>query len=101
MSILGSLMGKILGHHGNAAEAKDTTDRPPPAPMTPTPSAPPRRPPRPRSWTSRLVLETKAAGTSQKLDWRNSIVDLMKLVGIDSSLANRKALARSWATRAT
>ena len=27
-------------------------------------------------------------------DWRHSIVDLMKLVGIDSSLANRKALAQ-------
>lgn len=28
------------------------------------------------------------------LDWQNSIVDLMKLVGIDSSLDNRKELAR-------
>jgi len=40
------------------------------------------------------VLETRAAGTKQTLDWRHSIVDLMKLVGIDSSLADRKALAQ-------
>ncbi len=40
------------------------------------------------------VLAAKAADTNQDLNWRSSIVDLMKLVGIDSSLDNRKALAR-------
>ncbi len=35
-------------------------------------------------------METKAG---QKLDWRHSIVDLMKLVGLDSSLTHRKQLA--------
>lgn len=40
------------------------------------------------------VLATKAADSDQDLNWRTSIVDLMKLVGIDSSLDNRKALAR-------
>lgn len=30
----------------------------------------------------------------QDLDWRNSIVDLMKLVGMDSSLSERKELAQ-------
>ena len=39
------------------------------------------------------VLEKLAASNSQKLDWRHSIVDMMKLVGMDSSLAARKALA--------
>jgi hypothetical protein len=34
-----------------------------------------------------------AAKNAEKLDWRKSIVDLMKLVGIDSSLAARKQLA--------
>jgi hypothetical protein len=33
------------------------------------------------------------AKNPEKLDWRESIVDLMKLVGIDSSLAARKQLA--------
>ncbi len=40
------------------------------------------------------VLNGMAAKNPQKLDWRNSIVDLMKLVGIDSSLNARKTLAQ-------
>jgi hypothetical protein len=39
------------------------------------------------------VLEGLNAKSSQKLNWQTSIVDLMKLVGIDSSLQNRKSLA--------
>jgi hypothetical protein len=35
-----------------------------------------------------------AAKTPQKLNWRMSIVDLMKLVGMDSGLPQRKALAQ-------
>src|SRR5262245_5796958 len=31
---------------------------------------------------------------AEKLNWRTSIVDLMKLVGLDSSLAARKSLAQ-------
>ena len=40
------------------------------------------------------ILDDMAKGNSQKLDWRHSIVDLMKLVGIDSSLNARKTLAQ-------
>jgi len=40
------------------------------------------------------VLDDMAKGNSQKLDWRHSIVDLMKLVVIDSSLNARKTLAQ-------
>ena len=94
MSVFGSLMGKILGNSARASEAKANAAKPA-APATSAPSttaatataAPPKV-------DVELVLETMAAGTQQKLDWRNSIVDLMKLVGIDSSLANRKALAQ-------
>ena len=39
------------------------------------------------------TLNALAAKNSEKLDWKNSIVDLMKLVGMDSSLAARKELA--------
>jgi hypothetical protein len=39
-------------------------------------------------------LEKMAATSGQKLNWRTSIVDLMKLVGMDSSFENRKELAR-------
>src|SRR5512138_157135 len=94
MSVLGSLMGKILGHSARESEAKVNAARPAapaapaPAPTTPAATA------APPVVDVETVLETMAAGTKQNLDWRNSIVDLMKLVGIDSSLANRKALAQ-------
>jgi hypothetical protein len=39
------------------------------------------------------VLDRMAASHGEKLDWKHSIVDLMKLVGLDSSLAARKELA--------
>jgi len=38
-------------------------------------------------------LETLASQHSEKLNWRTSIVDLLKLLGIDSSLSARKELA--------
>ena len=39
-------------------------------------------------------LNAMAAKNSEKLDWKRSIVDLMKLVGMDSSLSARKELAK-------
>jgi hypothetical protein len=39
------------------------------------------------------MLEEWAASNPQKLNWRTSIVDLMKLLGMESSLSERKALA--------
>jgi hypothetical protein len=39
------------------------------------------------------VLNGMAASNSQKLNWRTSIVDLMKLLNLDSSLEERKSLA--------
>ena len=38
-------------------------------------------------------MEQRAAASAQKLNWRTSIVDLLKLLDIDSSLAARKELA--------
>lgn len=40
------------------------------------------------------ILDDMAKQNTQKLNWRTSIVDLMKLVGMDSSLNARKELAR-------
>jgi hypothetical protein len=40
------------------------------------------------------LLDRMAAQKNQKLDWRHSIVDLMKLLDLDSSLAARKELAK-------
>ena len=40
------------------------------------------------------VLEEMSAKSGQKLNWRTSIVDLMKLLDMDSSLSERKELAQ-------
>ncbi len=40
------------------------------------------------------VLTQMAAKNSEHLDYKKSIVDLMKLVGMDGSLSNRKELAK-------
>jgi hypothetical protein len=91
-------MSKILGNSARNEAAKENAamaaSRAAAAPAPPTgASAPTSTAPTPPVVDVELVLETKAAGAGQKLDWRHSIVDLMKLVGIDSSLANRRALA--------
>ena len=49
--------------------------------------------PAPASVDVNAVLNEMASKNSEKLDWKKSIVDLMKLVGMDSSLASRKELA--------
>lgn len=40
------------------------------------------------------VLDKLDDATDEKLEWSTSIVDLMKLLGLDSSLAARKQLAK-------
>lgn len=40
------------------------------------------------------ILTVLEAKSGQKLNWKTSIVDLMKLLGLDSSLSARKALAQ-------
>jgi len=40
------------------------------------------------------MLEAKAKTYSHPVNWRTSIVDLMAMLGIDNSLAERRALAR-------
>ena len=56
-------------------------------------SAPPPSPSRPSATPVDIfaVLEQRAAANSQKLNWRTSIVDLMKLLDMDSSVTARKA----------
>jgi hypothetical protein len=40
------------------------------------------------------VLDAAVKRKRQKLNWRTSIIDLMKALDLDSSLANRKKLAK-------
>ena len=88
MSIFGKLMSKIFGRGEEAAA---------PAPTALTVSAVATAPAPPVATVVvdvEAVLEEMAAKNPQKLNWRTSIVDLMKLVGMDSGLAQRKALAQ-------
>ena len=99
MSIFGKIKDAIFG---NKAEARPTAPAsPPPASRTPSagtaPTAAPQKPaqaPAQPAVDVGAVLTKMAADNGQKLNWRTSIVDLMKLVGMDSSLENRKELAR-------
>lgn len=95
MGIFSNIMSKIFGHASKTAPTTSAV-KPVPAPApTPTPSAAPisPAPPRPQGVDVTAVLDELAADSPQKLDWRHSIVDLMKLVGLESSLSERKALA--------
>jgi hypothetical protein len=86
----------ILETLGISSPAAAAPPAPPPtaAPENPrpTPAAPP--PPQPVALVDVVAqLEQRAAANPQKLNWRTSIVDLLKLLEIDSSLAARKELA--------
>jgi hypothetical protein len=100
MSLLNTILGKLgLGR----AEAAPRTASTAPASTTPRthPAAAPgpqTTPPAPSSRPMASVdvvahLEQMAAKNPQKLNWRTSIVDLLKLLDIDSSFAARKELA--------
>lgn len=94
-----SLFNKILDKLGfNRSEAQATPVRQSsPAPQSaPTPKAAPTSP-TPSTETTVVdvkgKLEKLAAENPQKLNWKVSIVDLLKLLNLDSSLAARKELA--------
>jgi len=89
MGIFSNIMGKIFGHKPKTAPAPTA---PKPAP-TATPAATAAPAPAPQVIDVTAALDDMAANAGQKLDWRHSIVDLMKLVGMESSLSERKELA--------
>ena len=90
MSIFGNIMSAIFGHSSSAAAAPDapaSAAAPPSAPATP--SASPSSP-----VDVAAIMDDLAGKASQQLNWRTSIVDLMKLINLDSSLTARKELAQ-------
>jgi hypothetical protein len=91
MSFFSSILEKLGLKSAQAAPVA------PPAPSAaPQPSAEAAVPPPPTSIPVVDVvarLEALAARNPQKLNWKTSIVDLLKLLDIDSSFAARKALA--------
>ena len=108
MSIFGSIVSAIAGT-AKAAEASPTSAGAPPATQpaatTTAPSGPTAAPgsvagsnPVGATPLSQIdveaVLTKLATQNREKLDWRRSIVDLMKLLDLDSSLSARKQLAK-------
>src|ERR1700689_4978866 len=76
MSVLGDIISKVFSHASAAPSA---------APAGQPAAAPPV--------DVTAILDKLAAQSKEKLDWRHSIVDLMKLLSLDSSLGTRKHLA--------
>jgi hypothetical protein len=91
MSIFGTILSKIFpsSHPANTAPADPAA--PPAADPTAAAAAAPAAAPAPVDVEA--VLTDMQANTSEQLNWRTSIVDLMKLLGLDSSLSARKELA--------
>jgi hypothetical protein len=108
MSIFGSIVSAIVGT-AKAAEASPTSAGAPPATQPaatttaapgPTAAAGPVAGSNPVGATPLSQIDVEAVLTKlatqnrEKLDWRRSIVDLMKLLDLDSSLNARKLLAK-------
>ena len=98
MGFFSTILGKLgIGSDSAAASqapasAPSATTAPasPAAPAAPAPAAAPQ----PVALVDVVAqLEQRAAESAQPLNWRTSIVDLLKLLDIDSSLAARKELA--------
>ena len=89
MSIFGSIMSAIFGK-ANAQGAGGTASSSSASP----PMAPSSSPPGGQPVDIEAVVGGMAAKKKEKLDWRRSIVDLMKVLDLDSSLAARKQLAQ-------
>ncbi|QNK75051.1 DUF3597 domain-containing protein [Variovorax sp. PAMC28562] len=90
MSIFGSIFSKIFPS-AHAADATATAAAPTPAPApagAPAAAAPP-----PAIPLGDVAAVLDAMPGAKNLNWRTSIVDLMKLLGLDSSLDERKKLA--------
>jgi hypothetical protein len=93
MSIFGTIMSAIFGKSAEAAPAGSAPSPSSAAPAGTAPSAgPSATPSAPVDVTA--ILDDLAGKAGQKLDWRKSIVDLMKLLDLDSSLTARKELAK-------
>jgi hypothetical protein len=83
MSIFGKIMSAIFGTSASATPASGGAA----APASGGSSAPAQ------TVDVAPILDKAVAAQKEKLEWRTSIVDLMKALNIDSSLSARKELA--------
>lgn len=111
MGLWDSISQAIFGKPAKAAEGVAPTAAAPQAAGKPAPQAAPAAPTAPAATAPKTaaapaapaapaaavdvaaILDAAVAKSGQKLDWKKSIVDLMKALGLDSSLAARKELA--------
>ena len=96
MSIFGKIMSAIFGSHAAATPAAGgAASAGAPAGSAPASSAASAAPAAPsQSVDVAAILDKAVAAHHEKLEWRTSIVDLMKILDIDSSLSARKDLAK-------
>jgi Domain of unknown function (DUF3597) len=97
MSIFGKIMSAIFGSSATAAPAGGGAAAAPSAAggsssPAATPAAAPAAAPA-QTVDVAPILDKAVAAKKEKLEWRTSIVDLMKALDIDSSLTARKELA--------
>ena len=93
MSIFGKIMSGIFGHAASATPAGGATAAPAGGGGSSTAAAAPASAPA-QSVDVAAIVDKAVAAKHEKLEWRTSIVDLMKALDIDSSLAARKELAK-------
>jgi len=109
MSIFGNIASAIFGHKSAVGTTAAVQPGAPAAKATPTAAAQPGAPAAkgtppagaaPATGKAMTQAEVEAMikkiadGQSEKLNWQQSIVDLMKLLKLDSSLTARKQLAQ-------
>ncbi len=108
MGMFSTLMGKIFAHATipvqpaapaptpAAVDAPAPTATPPPdtTPVTAAAPAPVADATAPSSVDVTAILDGLTAKSSEHLDWKKSIVDMLKLLDMDSSLGARKELAK-------
>lgn len=95
MSIFSTILAKITGT--STAEAAQASAEATPASATPASAAATAAAPAAQLGQSvdvAAVLDALEAKSKERLDWRHSIVDLMKLLNIDSSKSARNELAK-------
>ncbi len=102
MGLFSSILDKLGLHHSAAASTAPPNSAPATqgsaAPGAASPAAPAATAAAPAASAVPLVdvvakLDSLAAANPEKLNWRVSIVDLLKLLDLDSSLSARKQLA--------
>jgi hypothetical protein len=98
MGVLGNIMSAIFGSKTAPTQAKSAAEGSKPLS---TPASSPASSVQAEARTSggstvdvAAVLDKAVAAKKQKLEWRTSIVDLMKALDLDSSLSARKELAK-------